>query len=95
MRTIRFDLELIMVERAGALGGRLMYRNARVSPSTVERIVHGYLAALNDLLDDPHRTLEELARRLDAAEAAREHNARRLLQQRAFAALTQAVRPIS
>jgi hypothetical protein len=52
-------------------------------------------AALNDLLDDPHRTLAELARRLDAAEAAREHHARRLLQQRAFAALTQAVRPIS
>jgi non-ribosomal peptide synthetase component F len=95
MRTIRFDLELIMFERAGALTGKFMYRTARLAPLTVTRILHGYLATLDDLVGDPHRTVGELMRRLDAAQAAREHGTQRALQQRAFTTLTQVARSAS
>jgi glycosyltransferase involved in cell wall biosynthesis len=95
MRTTRFDLELIMVERAGTLMGRFVYRTARVTPLIVTRILHGYLAALDELLGDSSCTLGEVIRRLDAAQAAREHGMQRALQHRAFTTLMQAGRSAS
>jgi non-ribosomal peptide synthetase component F len=91
-RTTRFDLELILSEHAGSLGGKLVYRTALFTPTTVARMMNGFLAALEELASETGGTIADIGRRLQEAENARERHSQNALRNLAVSTLQQAIR---
>ena len=61
-RTLRSELRLTMLEDGAQIGGTLRYRTELFDTDTIDRMIRGYLALLEDAAADPDLPLPELLR---------------------------------
>ena len=56
-RTLRSELRLTMLDGGARIGGTLWYRTELFDAGTIDRMIRGYLALLEDAAADPDRPL--------------------------------------